>query len=160
MKTPAKPMQPILSRMAFAGHPIHPMLIHFPVAALLGLVASDAAFLYTGDPFWARVSVWLAGVGSTGGAIAGLIGFLDWVSVPRIRAMVSASCHAIFAVMMLSLATFNWLLRLDDPATPIWPVGLLVSLFTAGIIAVASALGGILVYEFGVGVGVEVEMKR
>jgi hypothetical protein len=37
--------KPILSRV-IAGHPLHPMMIHFsPVAALIGLEATDAAYL-------------------------------------------------------------------------------------------------------------------
>lgn len=61
--------EPILSHMAIRGHPLHPMLIHFPVAALLGLVATDLAYLFSGDYFWARASLWLAGVGALGGWI-------------------------------------------------------------------------------------------
>ncbi len=37
--------EPIISRMSVAGHPIHPMLIHFPVAFLLGLVGADLAYI-------------------------------------------------------------------------------------------------------------------
>ena len=59
--------EPILSRAAIAGHPLHPMMIHFPVAALLALVPVDAAFIVGGDPFWARAGLWLAGVGAIGG---------------------------------------------------------------------------------------------
>ena len=54
----------IMSRAAIAGHPLHPMMIHFPVAALLGLVAADAGFLWTGDLFWQRAALWLAGIGA------------------------------------------------------------------------------------------------
>lgn len=150
-----KPRQPIASSMAIFGHPVHPMLVHFPVAALLGLVASDVAFIYTEDPFWARLGLWLAGVGSLGGWVAALFGFLDWLVVRKIRAMVSASIHGILAITMLSLASFNWIWRLDDAIAPILPWGIYVSVLTAAMIAVTSALGGILVFEYGVGVDME-----
>ena len=150
-----KPRQPIASSMAIFGHPVHPMLVHFPVAALLGLVASDVAFIYTEDSFWARLGLWLAGVGSIGGWIAALFGFLDWLVVRKIRAMVSASIHGILAITMLSLASFNWIWRLDDAIAPILPWGIYVSVLTAAMIAVTSALGGILVFEYGVGVDME-----
>jgi uncharacterized membrane protein len=42
------PMEAIHSKAAIVGHPLHPVLIHFPVAALVGLVGSDAAWLLTG----------------------------------------------------------------------------------------------------------------
>ncbi len=145
--------QPILSRAALAGHPLHPMMIHFPVAALIGLVCADGAFVYTDDPFWARSSVWLAGVGALGGWVASLAGLVDLLTVKRIRRLITAWGHALIAVMMLSLATLNWMLRLgDNPGALIMPWGLGISLLTAAFIALAAYLGGRLVYEHAVGV--------
>lgn len=147
--------QPILSRAAIAGHPLHPMMIHFPVAALLGLLASDLAYLWSGDPFWSRASLWLAGVGSLGGWLASLAGLVDLLIVERIRQKITAWCHAIIAVMMLSLATLNWLLRYQglEQSMQLW--SLYLSLLTAGLIALAAYLGGRLVYEQAVGVDVD-----
>src|SRR5690606_31554987 len=134
---------PILSRAAIAGHPLHPMMIHFPVAALLGLVGTDAAFLHTGDPFWARAGLWLSGVGALGGWGASLAGLVDLLTVRRIRRLITAWGHALIAVMMLSLATLNWMLRLGEEAGAlIRPWGLGVSLLTAAFIALAAYLGG------------------
>ncbi|MGQ7263412.1 DUF2231 domain-containing protein [Vreelandella sp. V005] len=144
----------IVSRASIAGHPLHPVMIHFPVAALLALVASDIGFLLSGDEFWLRASLWLAGVGAFGGWIASTAGIIDLVTVPRIRRLITGWSHAIVAVVMLSLASLNWLLRFND-ASAILPWGLAVSLVTAGLIAVAGLLGGQLVYEHAVGVDVE-----
>lgn len=146
---------PIPSRMAIAGHPIHPMLIHFPVAALIALVASDIAFVFSGDEFWARASLWLAGVGAFGGWFAGLIGLVDLLTVGKIRRLITAWSHAIVAVMLLSAASCNWLLRFSDMTAWVQPWGLAVSVLTAILIALAGVLGGQLVYEHGVGVDTE-----
>lgn len=147
--------KPIISRMSIAGHPIHPMLIHFPMAALIGLVGTDAAYLYTQDYFWARAGLWLLGIGVMGGALSGLMGLLDLLLVKQIRRMITAWCHAVLAVMMLSLASFNWQLRLNDAVLHIMPLGIYMSLLTALLISLTSILGGRLVYEFGVGVDLE-----
>lgn len=153
MKTAA---DPIPSRAAIAGHPVHPMLIHFPVAALIALVGTDVAYLTTGDPFWARAGVWLAGVGALGGWVASLAGLVDLLSVAQVRRLITAWGHALMAVMMLSLATFNWQLRLgDDPGRNLMPWGLGMTLATAGFIALAAYLGGRLVYENAVGVNTD-----
>ncbi|RYF59639.1 MAG: DUF2231 domain-containing protein [Comamonadaceae bacterium] len=155
---PSKPAtvapEPILSRAAIAGHPLHPMLIHFPVAALIGLVGTDAAWLWTQDPFWARVGLWLAGVGAVGGWIASIAGLIDLLTVERIRRLVTAWGHALLAVMMLSLASMNWALRWRgaDPAEWLWPWGAAITGLTALFIALAAYLGGRLVYEKGVAV--------
>jgi uncharacterized membrane protein len=149
------PLEPIISRMAIRGHPIHPALIHFPVAALLMLVGTDLAYLYTGDPFWARAGLWLSGVGAAIGWISGMAGLVDLVAVARIRRLITAWGHAILAVLLLSLATFNWLLRSGAPEENILPWGLAVSLMTALLIGMTAFLGGRLVYEYAVGVDVE-----
>lgn len=148
-------LEPIDSRMSIRGHPIHPMLVHFPVAALLGLIATDGAFLYTQDFFWARASLWLAGVGAVGGWISGLVGFIDLVSVRNIRRLITGWCHAVLAVLLLSLASFNWLLRVGDAGASIMPMGFYISLLSGFVMAVTANLGGRLVYEHAVGVKTE-----
>lgn len=148
--------EPILSRVTAGGHPLHPMMVHFPVAALLGLVAVDAAFIWTGDPFWARAGLWLAGVGAGGGWLASMAGTVDLLLVRRIRRLVTGWAHAVMAVMMLSLATMNWLLRYGEPGARVLPWGLYLSLLTALLIAAAAALGGRLVYEHAVGVDLDI----
>lgn len=152
----APPVEPIMSRAALGGHPLHPMLIHFPVAALIGLVAVDAAWIWTHDPFWARAGLWLAGIGAAGGWAASALGLIDIVFVARIREKITAWCHAVIAVMMLSLATLNWTLRFlpDAEASGAWVFYL--SVLTAGLIALAAYLGGRLVYEHAVGVDIDI----
>ncbi len=131
------------------------MLIHFPVAALLGMSATDIAYIVTADFFWARASFWLATVGVLGGWVSSFVGFADLVLVARIRILITAWCHAILAVMLMSLASFNWMLRWGEMDTYILPWGLSVSLLTGVIISVTSYLGGRLVYEQAVGVDTE-----
>jgi uncharacterized membrane protein len=149
----AAPAETIHSNAAIAGHPLHPMLIHFPVAALVGLPAADAAFLWSGDPFWARAGLWLAGVGATGGWVASVAGLVDLLSVQAIRRKVTAWSHALLAVMLLSLATLNWLLRLRLGAdASVLPLGIGLSVLNLLLIALAAFLGGKLVYEHAVAV--------
>lgn len=153
MSGSTSPPEPIISRAAIAGHPLHPMMIHFPVAALIGLVGADAAYLWSGDPFWARAGLWLAGVGAVGGWGASLVGLVDLLAVAGVRRLITAWGHALLAVMMLSLASFNWTIRLDgDPGAQIFPWGAAITLLTALFIAMAAYLGGRLVYEHAVGV--------
>src|SRR5690554_4060390 len=137
----------IHSRAAIGGHPLHPMLIHFPVAALTALLPVDLAHLWTLDEFWWRAGLWLAGVGALGGWVASIFGLIDLVSVRQIRQKITAWCHAILAVMMLSLASLNWLLRLQDDGQNIHLWALYLSAITALLIALAAYLGGRLVYE-------------
>lgn len=144
----------IESRAAVAGHPIHPMLIHFPVAALIALVGADFGFWWTGDEFWTRAGLWLAGVGAAGGWVASIAGLIDITTVADIRRRITAWCHAILAVMMLSLASLNWMVRYQGgEELVLWSFYL--TGVTAVLISLASYLGGRLVYEHAVGVDVE-----
>lgn len=145
----------ISSKMSIGGHPIHPMLIHFPVAALIGLIGTDLAYMLTGDYFWARASIWLVGVGVVGGWLSGTVGLLDLLLVAGIRRLITAWCHAILAVMLLSLATLNWLLRINQAEAAIEPWGLYLSLASGALIALTSFFGGQLVYDHAVGVDFE-----
>jgi uncharacterized membrane protein len=149
------PVKPIESRISFHGHPIHPTLVHFPVALLLSAVLSDAAFIYTGDYFWARGSIWLIGIGALGGWVAGLVGLIELLLTRPIRHLITGWNHGILAVMMLSLASFNWMIRLEDIVLLLNPWGLYMSLLTAAMILVTSVHGGHLVYEHAVGVNVD-----
>lgn len=148
------PQHTIHSRAAIAGHPLHPMMIHFPVAALIGLIGTDFAYVFTEDPFWARASLWLVGVGAFGGWIASIAGAIDLFTVKRIRRLITGWCHAILAIMLLSLASLNWVQRIES-AEAVYPWGLYISVLGGVLIAVTGLLGGQLVYEHAVGVEVE-----
>ncbi|TLX57214.1 hypothetical protein DN824_11695 [Stutzerimonas nosocomialis] len=146
----------IESNAAIGGHPLHPMMIHFPVAALIGLLPADLAHLWTLDEFWWRMGLWLSGVGAIGGWIASVAGLIDLLTVRQIRQKVTAWCHAILAVMMLSMASLNWLLRFyssPNDETALW--GLYLSVVTAVLISLAAYLGGRLVYDHAVAVDVQ-----
>lgn len=150
----------IASKLAIHGHPIHPMLIHFPVAALIGVIGTDLAYVLTQDYFWARASLWLVGIGTLGGWGSGVIGLLDLIIVQQIRRLITAWCHGILAVMMLSLATLNWLIRIDEPAGALFPWGIYLSLLSGVMISLTSFLGGKLVYDHAVGVSPEKVRER
>jgi len=131
-------------------------MIHFPVAALIGLLPADLAHLWTLDEFWWRMGLWLSGVGAIGGWIASVAGLIDLLTVRQIRQKVTAWCHAILAVMMLSMASLNWLLRFyssPNDETALW--GLYLSVVTAVLISLAAYLGGRLVYDHAVAVDVQ-----
>lgn len=136
----------------FFGHPAHAMLVPFPIAFLVAVFASDLAWWYWGDPFWARMSLWLAGVGALMGIAAGAAGTLELLSVRNIRRRAAAWSHFVVAVMLLSVGVANWGLRLGDAQAHIVPLGLYLSGLGLLLVGVAGWLGGTLVFEHQVGV--------
>ncbi len=75
----------IPSTVAIAGHPLHPLIVTFPIAFLTGAFATDLGYWLTSDPFWARASLWLIGAGSIAGLVAALTGMLDFLKIDRVQ---------------------------------------------------------------------------
>jgi len=139
------------SRIAVAGHPIHAMLVAFPIALCVSTLGADALYWWTGDLFWPRVALWASGVGFLMGILAGFAGTAELLLVPGIRIRAASWTHFILAVMFLSLLGLNWGMRIADPAPAVLPWGFLVSLLATGMTAITGWHGGKLVFDYGLG---------
>lgn len=139
------------SRVAVKRHPLHPILVVYPVVCLSLLLPSDLAWLWTGDGFWARVSWWLNLMGLASGLFAAVFGILDMFLIRVARRHVSAWSHFIAAVMVLALAALGVWLRAPDPQA-VWPWALLQSSLCFLMVGVAGWLGGTLTFGHGIGV--------
>jgi uncharacterized membrane protein len=141
----------VRSRVAIAGHPIHPMLVSFPIAFLVGAFASDLNFWCTGDAFWARASLWLAGAGLVTGLAAAVTGLIDFLSISRAREGQAGWIHLIGNAAVLLLTLWNVLHRLGDPASAVLPLGIILSGVVALILFVTGWMGGELAYRYKIG---------
>ena len=136
-----------------AGHPLHPMLVLFPVAFLVGAFASDLAFWGTGNAFFARASMWLLGAGIVMGALAAITGLTDFLGDSRIRDIPDAWHHFIGNGTVVVLALINFGLRYAQGAeAAIWPWGLVLSLLITGGLLFTGWKGGELVFRHRVAV--------
>jgi len=141
----------VRSTASIAGHPIHPMLVPFPIAFLVGVLASDLMFAGTGDLFWARASIWLVGAGVVMGGLAAIFGFIDFVTIARVRTATGWT-HFLGNLLAVVLSLVSLLLRRGDHAGAILPGGLILSFIVVGVLLVTGWLGGELAYRFKVGV--------
>lgn len=142
----------VKSTASVAGHPIHPVLIPFPIAFLTGALLTDIAYLSTGDAFWARVSLWLIGVGLVTGILAGAVGAVDYFTIERVRDHSAGNIHAIGNVIVVILAAINLFVRWGDAGAAIAWWGLILSLITAAALGITGWYGGELSYRHKVGV--------
>lgn len=140
------------STAAIMGHPIHPMLVPLPIGLLSAAFASDLAYLWTGDAFWARASRWLTGGGVVSGAGAAVFGLTDFLTMRGPRQHVEGWGHAIGNALVLTLGLASLRLRLSEGDRSIVPWGLALSGLSAVILAVTGWLGGELSYRYRVGV--------
>lgn len=142
----------IRSTAAIGGHPIHPMLVPFPIAFLVGTLVTDLAFWGTSDPFWARASAWLVGAGVVMGLLAAVFGFIDFVTIERARRGSTGWVHALGNLLAVGLSFVSLLLRIGDAKAGILPGGLVLSAIVVAILLVTGWMGGELAYRFKIGV--------
>lgn len=133
------------------GHPLHPLLVPIPVAALVGAAVTDWMFATFGGTFWPLASYWLLFVGFVVGVIAAGAGIIDFMSVARARSMGIAWAHAIGNVVVIGLVLINFLIRRDNPADPPMQAILLSSIVFA-ILLITAWLGGEMTFRHGIGV--------
>jgi uncharacterized membrane protein len=124
-----------MSTAKLGTHPLHPMLIPFPVAFLVGALVADLAFIGTGDGFWASASTWLIGAGIVMALLAAVAGFTDFLGEPRIRALNDAWYHMIGNLTAVLIAIINFLLRYNEGAeAAIRPWGVVLSIVVVAIL--------------------------
>ena len=143
------------STVQIAGHPIHPMLIPFPVAFLVATFACDLAYWATGSAGWVTASTWLLGAALVMAALAAVAGLIDFLGDERIRAHSDAWQHMIGNVVAVTLALVNFYLRLTGGDAAVLPWGLLLSFVVVGILLFTGRKGGEMVYRHRVAVSDE-----
>ena len=144
------------SRIKVLGHPVHPMLIVFPLGLLGVSVAFDVAYLASDNSVFAETAYWNILAGCIGGLLAAVFGLWDWLAIPsRTRAKRVGIVHAAANATALALffASF-WIRRTDALHLPT-TASLWLSFVALALALVGGWLGGELVERLGMGVDPE-----
>ena len=140
------------STAQIAGHPIHPMVIAFPIACFVLAFVSDLAFYATSNQFWATASLWLLGIGLITAAFAAVTGLIEVFGDNRIRRMSDTRLHAAGNAIALLIALYNWYTRFEHGSSAVVPTGIVLSGIVVLILAFAGWKGGEMVFRHRVGV--------
>lgn len=140
------------SRAAIRGHPLHPMILPFPLVFLTSALLTDLAYLVAGDAFWARAGSYLLSAGLVTGVLAAIPGLIDYFSIKQARAHSVGWIHALGNTTALVLAAVNLGLRWEEAAQAISPWGLTLSVLTAALLGITGWAGGEMSYRHKVGV--------
>ena len=139
------------STAKIADHPIHPMLIPFPIVCFVGTLVTDIVYSRNLDDGWATASHWLLGIGLATAALAAVAGLTDYLGDNRIRGMGDALKHMLANVAAVVLEAVNLVLRLGNndfiASTGIW-----ISAVVVLMLLYSGWKGGNLVYRHGIGV--------
>ena len=140
------------SRAKLFGHPIHQMLIVFPLGLLAMAIIFDVIAMLLADGYWSEIAFWMIAAGVVTGLLAAPFGAIDWFAIPSgTRAKRVGALHGIGNVVVVALFALSWLMRRDAPAAP-ETIALALS-FGGGILALGTGwLGGELVDRLAIGV--------
>jgi uncharacterized membrane protein len=140
------------SRAKLFGHPIHQMLIVFPLGLLGMAVIFDVLAMALGDGYWSEIAFWMIAAGVVTGLLAAPFGAIDWWAIPRgTRAKRIGALHGIGNVMVVLLFAGSWLVRSTSPQAPD-PLALGLAFAGFALSLATGWLGGELVDRLAVGV--------
>jgi uncharacterized membrane protein len=149
MRTPA----------SIAGHPLHPMLIVFPVGLFIFSFASDVISLRAPNPeTWAAVAFYTMAGGFLGALAAAIPGLIDLLSLSDARVKKIALTHMSLNLLVVGLYAVNLWLRFTDAGNrgvPFW-----LSAGAVVILAASAWLGAEMVHKHGVGVDIQENSAR
>jgi len=140
------------ARAKILGHPIHQMLIVFPLGLLATSFFFDLAGLVTKNGQLFTVAFWMIIAGIIGGLAAAVFGLVDWLAIPSgTRAKAIGVWHGVGNVVVVVLFAASWFLRRPAPSAPAM-VTIVLSAIAVGLALITGWLGGELVDRLGVGV--------
>ena len=142
------------SKAHFKGHPLHPILVSFPIAFFIGTLAFDVlGLIYSRNDFHNTAKyLEIAGIGFA--LLAAVPGIIDYFFIvpPKSSAKKRATKHGLINITMLIIFAFALLVRQKQDAS----LGIIITLEIVGIIllSIAGWLGGTLVYRNQIGVDI------
>jgi uncharacterized membrane protein len=140
------------STARIGGHPIHPMLIPFPIVFFVSTLVTDIAFLSTGQAGWATASLWMLRAGLVMAALAAVAGLTDFLGDGRVRGLKDAWLHMIGNVIAVLLELVNLYLRYQGGNDAVSPAGVTLSAVVVALLLFNGWKGWELVYRHRVGI--------
>ena len=137
----------IVSTVAIAGHPLHPLIVTIPIAVLVLTAGSDLGYWLTKDAFWARASFWLLGIGIASGVVAAITGMMDFLKIERVRKRTAGWAHMALNVALLLLSIANFVIRWGNTTGAVLPLGIIISTIVAVLLGLSGWYGAELVYR-------------
>lgn len=144
------------TRASFAGEPIHPMFVHYPIALWTTSVITDLSFYFCRNTSLILISKFLIAAGIVGASVAAVFGLIDWTGITEPAAKKIGNWHARLNIIALILFGASLYLRMKNHGAPLvgfhLKIPFLVSVAGWLLMAISASLGGKLVYEHRMGV--------
>lgn len=157
MHSPPRPAAKYpLTRLAGPyGHPFHPIAVIIPIGAWVSSVVFDLIAIMQSQPepfvMGARI---LIIIGLLGAVVAAVLGFLDWLTIPRrTAARATGTTHMIANLIVMGIFLASLLLR--EGGEEVSTFAVILSIGGLAILGISGWLGGKLAHTYGVRVASE-----
>src|SRR5215212_7040696 len=131
------------SKVKLFGHPVHPMLIVFPLGLFATAAIFDILFLSSANPLFPAVSFYIIAAGVIGGLLAAVFGLIDWLALPNnSRAKAIGGWHGIGNVVIVALFAISWFLRMNNANFVPGSLALILSFAAVGLALITAWIGG------------------
>ena len=143
-----------MTRATIAGHPIHPMLIPFPLALWATSFVVDLLFYFLRHPTLLVIAKFLLAAGCIGAVAAAIPGIIDWLGIKNAEVKKTANWHARLNIAALVVFAISLFLRLGNYSHLVGrklTIPFLLSLVGVILITISGWLGGELVFRYGMG---------
>jgi uncharacterized membrane protein len=139
------------SKAKILGHPIHPILIVFPLGLLVTSVIFDLLHYFSTVQISTEVGFWMAVSGIIGGLVAAVFGVIDWIAIPsQTRAKKIGLIHGIANVIVVVLFLASVYARSDHLKYAPGFISIVLSVAGTVVGLVGGWLGGELVHRLNV----------
>jgi uncharacterized membrane protein len=142
------------SKASIGGHPIHPMLIPFPIALWATSFAVDILFYFLRHPTLLVIAKFLIAAGCLGAIAAAIPGIIDWLAIKNGDVKRVANWHARLNITALVVFAISFFLRTGSYSELVGrrlTFPFLLSLVGVILISISGWLGGELVFRYGLG---------
>ena len=151
------------SKIKIAGHPLHAMLVPFPVAFYTATMVCFITYACNMDLFWFKVALKANCAGVAMAALAALPGFIDWLFIPKIKkaknvGLAHMLCN-VTALMLFSLNIYIQCKHLDE-LQPSATAAIILSSAGFALTLTAGFLGWSLVQNHHIGVSLTEEQEK
>jgi len=143
------------SKASIGGHPIHPMLVPFPLALWTTSFVTDVIYYFERNTSLLLISKFMIAAGCLGAVAAAIPGIIDWLTLKQPEVNRIANWHARLNIIALIVFAVSLYLRLRVAANVVshrMIIAFLLSLLGVILIAISGWLGGEMAYKYGVGV--------
>jgi uncharacterized membrane protein len=136
---------------SFRGHPIHPMLVVFPIGLWVFSLIADLVYQWDlGSYTWSIVAYYTLAGGIVGALLAAVPGLIDLMAIQDRRAKRIGIVHMVVNLVAVALYAVNLYIRSQQGYST--TTGTALSVIGVGLLSLSGWLGGELVYIYGVAV--------